>query len=44
MLTKEASNAFLKVLEEPPAHVIFVLVHHRGAQGHPHDSVALSKV
>ncbi len=25
MLTKEASNAFLKVLEEPPAHVIFVL-------------------
>lgn len=25
MLTKEASNAFLKVLEEPPGHVIFVL-------------------
>ncbi|MFA5802931.1 MAG: DNA polymerase III subunit gamma/tau [Thermoleophilia bacterium] len=25
MLTKEASNAFLKILEEPPAHVIFVL-------------------
>ncbi|MCL6106339.1 MAG: DNA polymerase III subunit gamma/tau [Actinobacteria bacterium] len=25
MLTKEASNAFLKVLEEPPAHVVFVL-------------------
>jgi DNA polymerase-3 subunit gamma/tau len=25
MLTKEASNAFLKVLEEPPDHVIFVL-------------------
>jgi len=25
MLTKEASNAFLKVLEEPPEHVIFVL-------------------
>jgi DNA polymerase-3 subunit gamma/tau len=25
MLTKAASNAFLKTLEEPPAHVIFVL-------------------
>ena len=25
MLTTEASNAFLKTLEEPPAHVIFVL-------------------
>lgn len=25
MLTKEASNSFLKILEEPPAHVIFVL-------------------
>jgi len=25
MLTREASNAFLKTLEEPPAHVIFVL-------------------
>lgn len=25
MLTKEASNAFLKTLEEPPAHCIFVL-------------------
>ncbi|MDP3062351.1 MAG: DNA polymerase III subunit gamma/tau [Chloroflexota bacterium] len=25
MLTKEASNAFLKTLEEPPAHVVFVL-------------------
>ncbi len=25
MITKEASNAFLKMLEEPPAHVIFVL-------------------
>ena len=25
MLTKEASNAFLKTLEEPPSHVIFIL-------------------
>ena len=25
MLTREASNAFLKTLEEPPAHVIFIL-------------------
>ena len=25
MLTKEASNALLKMLEEPPAHVIFIL-------------------
>jgi DNA polymerase-3 subunit gamma/tau len=25
MITKEASNAFLKTLEEPPAHAIFVL-------------------
>ncbi len=25
MLTKEAANAFLKTLEEPPAHVIFIL-------------------
>ncbi|MGL4393937.1 MAG: DNA polymerase III subunit gamma/tau [Brevinema sp.] len=25
MLTKEASNALLKVLEEPPAHIIFML-------------------
>jgi len=25
MLTKEAANAFLKLLEEPPAHIIFVL-------------------
>ena len=25
MLTKESSNAFLKTLEEPPAHVIFIL-------------------
>jgi DNA polymerase III subunit gamma/tau len=25
MLTKDASNAFLKTLEEPPAHVVFVL-------------------
>ncbi len=25
MLTQAASNAFLKTLEEPPAHVIFVL-------------------
>ena len=25
MLTEAASNAFLKTLEEPPAHVIFVL-------------------
>ena len=25
MLTKEASNAFLKTLEEPPEHVIFIL-------------------
>src|SRR4029078_2161931 len=26
MLTKEASNAVLKTLEEPPPHVVFVLV------------------
>ena len=25
MLTREASNAFLKTLEEPPAHVLFIL-------------------
>lgn len=25
MITKEASNAFLKMLEEPPSHVIFIL-------------------
>lgn len=25
MITKEASNAFLKMLEEPPSHVVFVL-------------------
>ncbi len=25
MLTREASNAFLKTLEEPPAHVVFIL-------------------
>ncbi|MBP6886316.1 MAG: DNA polymerase III subunit gamma/tau [Candidatus Pacebacteria bacterium] len=25
MITKDASNAFLKMLEEPPAHVIFIL-------------------
>lgn len=25
MLTKESSNAFLKILEEPPMHVIFIL-------------------
>jgi len=25
MITKEASNAFLKMLEEPPAHVVFIL-------------------
>ncbi len=25
MLTKEAGNAFLKTLEEPPAHVVFIL-------------------
>ena len=25
MLTKEAFNAFLKILEEPPAHVLFIL-------------------
>lgn len=26
MLTKDASNAFLKTLEEPPPHIIFILV------------------
>jgi DNA polymerase-3 subunit gamma/tau len=25
MLTKEAWNAFLKTLEEPPEHVIFIM-------------------
>lgn len=25
MITKEASNAFLKMLEEPPSHVVFIL-------------------
>ncbi len=25
MLTKEGANAFLKTLEEPPAHVVFIL-------------------
>ncbi len=25
MITKEAANAFLKMLEEPPAHVVFIL-------------------
>ena len=25
MLSKQAENAFLKTLEEPPAHIVFIL-------------------
>ena len=33
MLTKEAFNALLKTLEEPPAHVVFILA--MGKKGNP---------
>ena len=33
MLSTQAWNAFLKTLEEPPPRTVFVLGHHRGAEG-----------
>lgn len=33
MLTAEAFNALLKTLEEPPAHVVFILRTNRSSQG-----------
>ena len=41
MLSAAAFNAFLKTLEEPPAHAIFILGDHRETQDHPHDPLAL---
>jgi DNA polymerase-3 subunit gamma/tau len=41
MLTKEASNALLKVLEEPPAHVVFILA---TTEAHKMISTVLSRV
>ena len=42
MLSQAAFNAFLKTLEEPPAHAIFMLGHHREAQNFAHHPLALS--
>jgi DNA polymerase-3 subunit gamma/tau len=41
MLSAAAFNALLKTLEEPPAHVKFVVRNHRSAEGAAHDRVAL---
>jgi len=35
MLTDHAFNAFLKTLEEPPPHVVFIICHHRVSQDYP---------
>ncbi len=41
MLSNAAFNAFLKTLEEPPAHVYFHSGNHRETQDHTYDSVTM---
>jgi len=41
MLSKDASNALLKTLEEPPPHVIFVLATNESHKVLTHDFVPL---
>ena len=41
MLSTAAFNALLKTLEEPPSHVVFILCHHRSAEGAGNHPLAL---
>ena len=41
MLTKEGANAFLKTLEEPPAHAVFILATTEPENAAAHDSFPL---
>ncbi len=41
MLTKEGANAFLKTLEEPPPHAVFILATTAPERLPPYDSLAL---